>query len=141
MRDFGFRRSVFHVIAQVHQRQDLPFAHQLLGQVAFKQLNFPRQRARQLGLLHQLRIHQLSFAQRQHLHVIQPDRRRADQQQRSQHKPQNAHAAGADAGPQRCEVGRHLPETSLGETFRGSHKPEVQGTRSYNWTIGTRRCK
>ena len=49
--DFGLGDGIFDVVAQPHERHDLPFADQLLVEVGLKQFDFARERARQVGLL------------------------------------------------------------------------------------------
>ena len=49
---FWFRDGVFHIVDQPSQRKNLTLAHQLLGQIGFEELNFLRERAGQVGLLH-----------------------------------------------------------------------------------------
>ena len=54
--------SVVDLINQARERQNLPFADELLVEVCVELLNFIRQGARHFGLLHALRIGKLSLA-------------------------------------------------------------------------------
>ncbi len=95
--DFWLRDRVLHVFAEAGEIENLALADQLLCQVGFKKLYFLGKRAGQLGLLHALHVDELFLAEFKHLAMIQTDRQGADQQQRSEHKPENAHPTGAQA--------------------------------------------
>jgi hypothetical protein len=95
--DFGLRRRILHVFAQTGEIKNLSLADQLLRQVGFKELHFLGKRAGQFGLLHPLHVDQLFLAEFKHLPMVQTDREGADQQQRSEHEPENTHPTGAQA--------------------------------------------
>jgi len=122
-RDFGFGDWVFDVFDKPGQSQNLALAHQLLRQVRLKKLNFLGQRTRQFGLLHPLGIDELFLAEFQHLAVVQANGQRADQQQRAQDKPQNAHTSAAHTRPQGWICRRHSSLSILGE-FLGTNAAE-----------------
>ena len=70
---FWFRDGIFHIVDEPSQGKNLPFAHQLLGQIGFEELNFLRERAGQVGLLHSFVVGQFSLTEVQYLAVIQTD--------------------------------------------------------------------
>ena len=71
-------------------------------------LNILRQRPGQISLLDALGIHQLFLAELQYLAVVKADGKRADQQERPQNEPQDAHAACAHMFPTGFEGQVHL---------------------------------
>ena len=111
MRHFGFRGGILHVFDDVREIHNLPLAHQLLGQVRFKVLDFLRQGTHQVRLLQALGIHQFVLAELQDEPVIQAEGQHADHQKRAQDKPKNAHLPCAQAfpeAPKGLSGGRHL---------------------------------
>jgi hypothetical protein len=101
--DLGLRRSVRDIVNQACEHQDLPLADELLRQIRFEVLHFLGERPGQLRLLHALRIHQFFLAEFQHLAMIQANRERTDEQERTKHEPQDAHPAGTEARQQGWE--------------------------------------
>jgi hypothetical protein len=86
-RDFGLGGRVFDVVDEPRQSQNLPLAEELLGLIEFEKLNFLGQGTGQIGLLDAFVVAQLVLAELEHLAVVEPDGKRAYQQQRTQNEP------------------------------------------------------
>ena len=107
-RDLGLGGGVFDIVDKARQSQNLAFAEELLRLVELEKLNFLCQRSRQVGLLHALVVAEFVLAKLEHLAVIEPDGQSADEQQRAENEPQNAHASLAQALPRRWTESWHL---------------------------------
>jgi len=104
---FWFRDGIFHIVDQSSQRENLAFAHQLLGEIGFEELNFLRERAGQIGLVHSFVVRQFSLTEVQYLAVIQTKGDNAEQQHRAKHQPENTDAPDAHTIPDGLKVDAH----------------------------------
>ena len=89
----GSARGIVDLVGQVRERQNLPFADQLLVEVGVEQLDFFPERPGHFGLLHALGVGQFCLAKLQNLAVIERQRQHADQQHCAQHQPEDSRPA------------------------------------------------
>ena len=73
-------RRIVHVLDPAGQREHLALAQELFAQILLKLKGLAREGPRDFALLNALGILQFFFAELQHLAVIKPERRDADEQ-------------------------------------------------------------
>ncbi len=79
----------------------------MLGLIGLEELDFLRQGAGEVGLLHAFGIHELFLAKLQNLPVVKGNREGADEQQGAQDEPKYANAARPQAFDEGWKARRH----------------------------------
>ena len=87
-------RGIVHIFDPAGQGENLALAEQLFAEILLELQGFAGKRTGDFGLLDAFGILQFFFAEPQHLAMVEPQRRDADEQQGAQHNPEDAQPPG-----------------------------------------------